>query len=216
VEEREFVAVPSCTLSVLICEQLIEKAARVFQPWVMRYCLTLAAFAGILLSAGCEKNAATAAPPAPAAATNANVNPTQFHLNRAQPKLRTIKLWIGTQEIDTEAAVSITEISTGMMFRTNMEENTGMLFLFTGPDRRSFYMKNCVINLSAAYIDTEGVIDQIVDLHKGVETPVPSRSDQIKYVLEMPQGWFSRHNVTTGMVINTSQGMLKNLRGVLR
>lgn len=182
----------------------------------MRFSLALAALAGILLSAGCDKNAATAAPPTTAAATNANVIPTQYHLNRAQPKLRTIKLWIGTQEIDTETAVSITEIATGMMFRTNMVENTGMLFLFSGPDQRSFYMKNCVIDLTAAYIDTEGVIDQIVELHKGVETPVPSRSDQIKYVLEMPQGWFSRHNITTGMVINTSQGMLKNLRGVLR
>ena len=182
----------------------------------MRLSLALAAFAGILLSAGCDKNAATAAPPTTAAATNENVSPTQYHLNRAQPKLRTIKLWIGTQEIDTEAAVSITEIATGMMFRTNMAENTGMLFLFSGPDQRSFYMKNCVIDLTAAYIDTEGVIDQIVELRKGVETPVPSRSDQIKYVLEMPQGWFGRHNVTTGMVINTSQGMLKNLRGVLR
>src|SRR5512138_3269045 len=66
-------------------EQLIEKVPRVFQPWVMRFCLALAAFAGILSSAGCEKNAATAAPPAPATNTNAPVNPTQYHLNRAQP-----------------------------------------------------------------------------------------------------------------------------------
>jgi len=182
----------------------------------MRFCLALAGFAGILLSAGCEKPAATAAPRPAADATNANVIQTQYHLNRAQPRLRTIKVWIGTQEIDTEAAVSITEISTGIMFRTNMAENTGMLFLFAGPDQRSFYMKNCVINLSAAYIDTEGVIDQIVELRKGVETPVPSRSNQIKYVLEMPEGWFARHNITTGMVVNTSQGLLKNLRGVLR
>jgi len=182
----------------------------------MRSTLALAGLAALLLFAGCEKNAATAAPPGPPAPSNARPATPQYHLNQAQPKLRTIKLWIGTQEIDTELAVSITEISTGMMFRTNMAENTGMLFLFTGPDQRSFYMKNCVIDLSAAYIDTEGAIHQIVDLHKGVETPVPSRSDQIKYVLEMPQGWFSRHNITTGMVINTSQGMLKNLRGVLR
>jgi len=167
-----------------------------------------------LFLAGCQKPAASA-PPA-ANATNPEAAPTQFHLNRAQPKLRTIKLWIGAQEIETEVAVSVTEISTGMMFRTNMAENTGMLFLFAGPDRRSFYMKNCVIDLSAAYIDTEGVIDQIVDLHKGVEVPVSSRSDQIKYVLEVPRGWFGRHNITPGMVINTSQGMLKNLRGVLR
>ena len=182
----------------------------------MRFLLALASVAGLALLAGCDRNAATAAPGTPAAITNKNVISTQYHLNQAQPKLRTIKLWIGTQEIETETAVSVTEISTGMMFRTNMAENTGMLFLFAGPDQRSFYMKNCVIDLSAAYIDTEGVIDQIVDLHKAVETPVASRSDQIKYVLEVPRGWFGRHNITAGMVINTSQGPLKNLRGILR
>lgn len=182
----------------------------------MKLFLALAVAAATLCFAGCEKHDATAAPPGVSVApSNATVNRTQYHLNQAQPKLRTIKLWIGTQEIETETAVSITEISTGMMFRTNMAENTGMLFLFTGPDQRSFYMKNCVIDLSAAYIDTEGVIDQIVDLLKGVETPVPSRSSRIKYVLEVPRGWFGRQNITTGMVINTSQGPLKNLRGIL-
>ena len=182
----------------------------------MKLFLTYAVGSAALCFAGCDKHDATAAAPGVSVQpSNAPVIPTQYHLNRAQPKLRTIKLWIGTQEIDTEAAVSLTEISTGMMFRTNMAENTGMLFLFAGPDQRNFYMKNCVVALSAAYIDTEGVIDQIVDLHPGVEKPVPSRSNRIKYVLEVPQGWFGRQNITTGMVINTSQGMLKNLRGIL-
>lgn len=126
-----------------------------------------------------------------------------------------MKLWLGPKEVEAELAVSLTEISTGMMFRTNMAENAGMLFLFAGPRQREFYMKNCVIGLSAAYIDTEGAIDEIVELHPGVEKPVPSRSDRIKYVLEMSQGWFERNNIRPGTVLITPQGPLKDLRGVL-
>lgn len=136
-----------------------------------------------------------------------------YHLNHAQPKLPRIKLWVGTQELDAEVALTLTEIATGMMFRTNLAENAGMLFVFARPGPRGFYMKNCVVPLSAAYIDAEGVIDEIVDLHPGVLKDVPSRSDRIQYVLEVNQGWFTRSGVTTGMVINTSSGLLKNLTG---
>ena len=33
---------------------------------------------------------------------------------------------------------------------------------------------------------------------------------QLQYVLEVPQGWFSRHNVRTGMVIRTERGTLQD------
>jgi len=193
---------------------LIEKPLRLFQPWGMNLCLGLVVLAVAWLLSGCGKNGATTAEPPPAQAET-NTVPIHYYLDHAQPKLRTVKLWLGPHEIDAELAVSVTEVSTGMMFRTAMAENEGMLFLFAQPDQRNFYMRNCVIPLSAAYIDPRGAIDQIVDLQPGVEKPVPSRSDQIIYVLEMPQGWFARHHVTPGMVLNTSEGPLKNLRGLL-
>lgn len=136
-----------------------------------------------------------------------------YHLDHALPKLRTLKLWVGAQEIEAEVALSAAEIATGMMFRTNLAEHAGMLFVFNRPGPRGFYMKNCVVPLSGAYIDAEGAIDEIVDLQPGVEESVPSRSDNIRFVLEMNQGWFTRHGITTGMVINTSSGPLKTLRG---
>ncbi len=195
-------------------EVLIEKPLRLFQPWGMNLCLVIVALAVAWLLSGCEKNGAQTAKPL-AALAETNAMPIHYYLDHAQPKLRTVKLWLGTQEIDAELAVSVAEISTGMMYRKSMAENEGMLFLFAQPDQRNFYMKNCLVPLSAAYIDPQGAIDQIIDLQPGVEKPVPSRSDQIKYVLEMPQGWFARHDVTSGMVINTSEGPLKNLRGLL-
>ncbi len=142
--------------------------------------------------------------------------PVKYHLDQAQPKLRTMKLWVGPQELEAEIAVSVTEIATGMMFRTNMLDGEAMIFIFGAPDRREFYMKNCVVALSAGYIDANGVLDEIVELLPGELKPVPSRSDKIKYVLEVPQGWFKRHNIAAGVTIMTDKGPLKQFSGALR
>ena len=157
-----------------------------------------------LASAGCDRPGATAS-----AATGAtNHAPFQFHLNHAQPKLPTVKVWLGTQELTAEVAITLTQISTGMMFRTNLLENEAMLFVFATPGPREFYMKNCVVPLSAAYIDSDGVILEIVSLQPGVEKPVPSKSEKVQFVLETRPGWFERNKVPVGSVIRTERGSL--------
>lgn len=179
----------------------------------MRYWFLCCALAVAATVAGCGKKAATAS--APNAATAPIVSPGQYHLDHAQPKLPTLKIWVGPREIDAELAVTIPQIATGMMFRTNMTDSEAMLFVFGLPQPRGFYMKNCIVPLSVAYIDANGVIDEIVDLHPGITTPVLSRSDLIKYVLEVPQGWFLRNQVSTGTSITTARGPLKGLSGIL-
>ena len=176
-----------------------------FRP---RLRLLLMAALSLSVSAGCDQRsnqlnpaAAAASPPPPAS--------RQYHLNRAQPKLATVKLWLGTQELDAEVALTLTQISTGMMFRTNQLENEAMLFVFAEPQPREFYMKNCVLSLSAAYIDSEGVILEIVSLQAGVEKPVPSKSDKVQFVLETRPGWFERNKVPAGSVVRTDRGSLR-------
>ena len=144
--------------------------------------------------------------PAPAAAA---ANYSQLHLDHAQHKLPTLKVWLGTNELETELALSVQQLSTGMMFRTNMEENEAMLFVFGQPCQASFYMKNTLVPLSAAYIDPVGVILEIHDLKPKDETAVPAATDQVQYVLEVNQGWFARHHVATGAVVRTSRGGLR-------
>jgi uncharacterized membrane protein (UPF0127 family) len=160
-----------------------------------------------MLSSGCEQPQ-----PAPSTVAATNLQPArtnqQYHLDRAQPKLRTLKLWLGAEEISAELALTVTEISTGMMFRESMAENEGMLFVFNTPHRTSFYMKNTKVPLSAAYIDSTGTIAEIVDLQPLDESSVEARSDQIQYVLEVNQGWFKRHNIGVGTVIRTERGSL--------
>src|SRR5688572_33312894 len=113
----------------------------------------------LLLLCGCESKVTTSSEKQ----TNAPLEPV-YHLRHAQPKLRTVKLWLGAKELTAELAVADVEIATGMMFRQTMEENEGMLFIFTQAAQRSFYMKNTSVPLSCAYIDPEGTILEIHDL----------------------------------------------------
>ncbi len=120
-----------------------------------------------------------------------------------------MKLWLGAEEMVAELALTGEQVQTGMMFRTSMPENTGMLFVFPTPFRASFWMKNCPLPLSAAYIDPEGVILEIRELQPHNTNSVVALSDQVQFVLETNQGWFERHHVTPGMVIRTERGPLR-------
>ena len=108
-----------------------------------------------------------------------------------------------------ELALTGLQMQTGMMFRTNLAENAWMLFAFPAPHRASFWMKNCPLPLSAAYIDPEGVILEIHDLQPYNTNSVTASSEQVQYVLETNRGWFGRHHVTTGMLIRTEHGPLR-------
>jgi uncharacterized membrane protein (UPF0127 family) len=132
------------------------------------------------------------------------------YLTNAQPRLQTMKLYLGAKELKTELAMKPIEIYTGMMWRTNMPEGEAMLFVFPGPDERAFYMRNTYVPLSVAYIDPEGAILEIYDLQPRNETSVPSKSDNIQFVLEVPQGWFKRNNIAPGTVVRTQFGELKS------
>ncbi len=143
--------------------------------------------------------AVTATNPAPVS----NAGP-----NRAQAKLQTLKLFLGTQQISAEIAATASQVTSGLMFRTNMAEMEGMLFVFPRPHQAQFWMRNTLLPLSCAYIDPEGTVLEIHDMKPLDETGIPAATDQIQYVLEMNQGWFQRNNVTTGAVVRTEHGTL--------
>jgi hypothetical protein len=69
-------------------------------------------------------------------------------------------------------------------------------------------MKNCPHSLSAAYISPDGVIQEIHHLEKNDTNSVVAANDNIQYVLEVNDGWFQRHNISTGTVIRTGKGSL--------
>ena len=98
-----------------------------------------------------------------------------------------------------------------MMFRTNMAENEAMLFAFREPFQVSFWMKNTILPLSAAYISPDGTIQEIHDLQPEDTNSVTAASPNIQFVIETTQGWFKRHNVSAGAVVRSDQGSLMDL-----
>ncbi len=179
----------------------------------MRLCLppvvflALAAFAAL---AGCDKRAATL--PAPlVAAPGTNAGPALFAPpTNAQPKLAVMKFQVGNQVVAAELARKPLELATGMMFRKEMAEDEGMIFALPFPQQAGFYMRNTTVPLTIAYIDPAGRILELHDLKPLDETPVYSRTGNILFVLEMKQGWFSRHGVLPGVTVVSEQGPLKD------
>jgi uncharacterized protein len=157
----------------------------------------------VALCAGCHEQVAPK--PAQAAASLADPN----EIRHAQPKLPTMMLWLGAEQLNTELALTQKQEMTGMMFRTNMAENEAMLFVFPEPQQVAFWMKNTLLPLSAAYIDPDGVIQEIHKLQPLDTNSVVAASDQIQFVLETKQGWFKRHHIGVGTVVRTERGSLR-------
>jgi len=88
----------------------------------------------------------------------------------------------------------------GLMFRQNMPENEGMLFIHDATDMCGYYMKNTYIPLSIAFADDEGVIFQIEDMKPRDMTSVMSIQPAL-YALEMNMGWFDYNNIKIGDMI---------------
>jgi hypothetical protein len=89
----------------------------------------------------------------------------------------------------------------GLMFREELPEGHGMLFVYPHTERQWFWMKNTLIPLSLGYFNEERTLIQIVDM----DPPKPNKAlirypsnSGIRYALEVPQGWFEQHGIELG------------------
>lgn len=177
--------------------------------------LPLIGLLAALALGGCGKPSAAAPGTGPATAPAPTSAPASPFVSipglpaKAQPKLQTIKVWLGAEELITEMAVSSAQYQTGMMFRTNMAENEAMIFVLPYEQQASFWMANCPYPLSVAYINRDGIIEEIHPLEPFNTNSVVAAASNIRFALETPQGWFDRHHVSTGAVVRTERGSLK-------
>ena len=99
--------------------------------------------------------------------------------------------------LELEVAADEQSRNDGLMFRDSLGENSGMLFLFPDSAERSFWMKDTYIPLSIAFIDNTGTITVIKDMAPESLSSVTSETPA-QYALEMPLGWFDKHNLLPG------------------
>jgi len=106
--------------------------------------------------------------------------------------------------LDIEIANNEYETQTGLMYRTKLEANHGMLFIFSDMQMRSFYMKNTKIPLDIIYIDENNTIVSVQRNAKPFdETALPSEAPA-KYVLEINAGLFDEWQLEVGDTIDFS------------
>jgi uncharacterized protein len=117
-------------------------------------------------------------------------------------ELRTVAIRTSSREevrVRVEIADNASEIARGLMYRTALAEDRGMLFIFEGEQTLSFTMKNTLIPLSIAFIDSEGRIVDIQDM-KPLDDDPPSyvSAKPAQYALEVNQGFFEEQGVEVG------------------
>ena len=118
----------------------------------------------------------------------------------AQTFDETIAVKIGDKIVELEVARTSVEHRTGLMNRSYLPADHGMLFVFAAPRPTAMWMKNTLIDLDAAFIDACGRITQIVSMQNGSLELHHSRVAASR-VIEMNAGWFARNNVKAGTLI---------------
>jgi uncharacterized membrane protein (UPF0127 family) len=155
-------------------------------------------FASLLFVAGCgggsSRDENEAAATAPAGATRGTTTAS----GPDEGTTVTIVSSDGTRtDVEVEIADDDAERQRGLMDRTALADNAGMLFVFDREKPLSFWMRNTLIPLSVAYIDSDGRIVDIQDMQPLDETPHPS-AGPARYALEVNQGFFAARGIGVG------------------
>jgi len=105
--------------------------------------------------------------------------------------------------VQVEIASTDAERQQGLMGRSALAEDAGMLFVFDHDQPLSFWMKDTLIPLSIAFINSEGRIVDIQDMQPLDETPHAS-AEPAQYALEVNQGFFGARGVMVGDTVELS------------
>ena len=100
-----------------------------------------------------------------------------------------------------ELARTETERDRGLMYRTELDKNKGMLFIFDNEGIYPFWMKNTVIPLDMLWIDGNGkvvFIAQNVQPCKTLICPSVFPTGSAKYVLELSAGMCQQFGLKVG------------------
>jgi uncharacterized membrane protein (UPF0127 family) len=122
---------------------------------------------------------------------------------------------MGTAIIETDGGAVLVEIEVadspelqqlGLMHRTSLADDSGMVFIFFEDNTAGFWMKDTLIPLSIAFFNRDGEILKILDMEPCEADPCPSYDPGVTYqgALEVNQGAFDDWGVELGDTIRIS------------
>ncbi len=120
---------------------------------------------------------------------------------QAQPQVEMAKLHLKSGEsihLRLEIAETEAEQEQGLMFRQAIEENTGMLFIFSHSRMAAFWMKNTEIALDLLYLDKDGQIVQIVEGMQPHDLTMHPSNRPVLAALELAAGMVEKHKIQVG------------------
>ncbi|QWD72116.1 DUF192 domain-containing protein [Polynucleobacter sp. UB-Raua-W9] len=115
--------------------------------------------------------------------------------------LPTVELRTGIYRIQAEIADTPESRQTGLMNRTSMPTNSGMLFIFEEKAGHCFWMFSTKIPLAIAFISDDGKIVNIEEMQAGTTNNHCPKAP-IRYALEMNKRWFSDRVIAPGSVMS--------------
>lgn len=113
----------------------------------------------------------------------------------------TLPLRIGPHTFRVEVAATPQHRQHGLMGRTHLPADGGMLFVFERAAQTCFWMRNTPLPLSIAFIDSTGRITGLVDMQANSDTLHCPTTD-IRYALEVAQGGFRQRGISAGAQID--------------
>jgi uncharacterized membrane protein (UPF0127 family) len=103
----------------------------------------------------------------------------------------------GEVELEVEVADEFEEQTLGLMFRHNLPQNSGMIFIFGFDHSTGFIMKDTLIPLSIAFTLADGTILDIQDMEP-MEIGSHRPEQMYRHAIEVNQGWFERNGIAVG------------------
>lgn len=107
------------------------------------------------------------------------------------------RLSAGMYLIHAEVAQSPDALQRGLMFRTELGDQSGMLFMFPAHGTQCMWMRNTLIPLSVAFLHDDGTIANVEDMTPQTEDSHCSVAP-VRMALEMNAGWFAKRGLGPG------------------
>lgn len=107
--------------------------------------------------------------------------------------------WVifGTDTVVAEVARTPEERAEGLMYRQELPDGTGMLFVFEDNQIRSFWMQNTYLALDIAFLDPALNVVDIQQMAPMTTDPHESKAPAM-FALEVRQGWFADKGIPVG------------------
>lgn len=140
------------------------------------------------------------------------------------PAIKSATVEIAGEMYELELALNRYDRERGLMDRKSILDHCGMLFVFPDAEERSFWMKNCVIDIDLMFLDSRGTVMSVhrmlAEEPKGEkESPwvYEARLEHYwsngpaRFAIELSAGSLDRHKIEVNDKITLDLPLLKRI-----